>query len=298
MLLLMTGTTLSASGKPSERKQEKEKTKISGWIGVMVQDVNKKVARKAKLESEEGVYVSEVLEDSPADSAGIQESDVIIEFNGKKLFDSDDLEKVVHRTLPETKVSIVIVRNGEKKTLHLTVGKKKESQHYMFCGMSNIPDVRVFVGNRILGLQFLTLNEQLGEYFSAPNNEGVLVVEVEHKSTGEKAGFKAGDIVIRIEKKTIDAVEKIRKELQKYNEGDTVKFEVMRKSAKILLNVEMEEQHCIQKNFFFRKPHLQMFQTDPFDDAEMHFETDESQPEIDQVQREFERSNKNFKECE
>ena len=115
MLLLMTGITLSANGRPSERKQEKEKTKISGWIGVMVQDVNKKVARKAKLDSEEGAYVSEVLEDSPADSAGIQESDVIIEFNGKKLFDSDDLEKVVHRTLPETKVSLVLFAMAKRK---------------------------------------------------------------------------------------------------------------------------------------------------------------------------------------
>ncbi|MGA3288098.1 MAG: PDZ domain-containing protein [Bacteroidota bacterium] len=292
VLLLTTGTMLSASGRLSSGTQKKERTKMSGWIGVMIQDVNEKIAKKAKLDSEEGVYVTEVLEDSPADSAGIQECDVIIEFNGKKLFDSDDLVKVVHRTLPDTKVSLVIVRDGEKKTLHLTVGKKRESQHRIFGGMPNIPDVRVFAGNRILGLQLLTLNEQLGEYFGAPNNEGVLVEEVEQKSTTEKAGFKAGDIVIRVGKKTVDAVEKIRKELQKYNEGDTVEFEVLRKSTKIILNVEMEEQHYIQKNFFLRKPHIRM---DPFDDAEMHLEMDEPQPEIDQVQRELERSTKNFK---
>jgi predicted metalloprotease with PDZ domain len=295
VLLLTTGTMLSASGRLSGGTQKKERTKISGWIGVMIQDVNEKIARKAKLDSEEGAYVNEVIEDSPADSAGIQESDIIIEFNGKKLFDSDDLAKTVHRTLPETKVSLVIIREGEKKTLHLTVGKKKESQHCMFGKMPNIPDVHVFVGNCILGLQLLTLNEQLGEYFGAPNNEGVLVEKVEHKSTAEKAGFKAGDIVIRIGKKTVDAVEKIRKELQKYKEGDTVEFEVLRKSAKIILNVEMEEQQYFQKNFFLRKPHHRMFRTDPFDDAEMRFEMDEPQPEIDQVQREFERSTKNFK---
>ncbi len=181
VLLLTTGTMLSASGRLSGGAQKKEKMKISGWIGVTVQDVNEKVVRKAKLDSEEGAYVNEVFEDSPADSAGIQECDVIIEFNEKKIFDSDDLVKVVHRTLPETKVSLVIVREGEKKTLHLTVGKKKESQHCIFGGMPNIPDVHVFAGNRILGLQLLALNEQLGEYFGTPNNEGVLVEEVEHK---------------------------------------------------------------------------------------------------------------------
>ena len=296
VLLLTTGTMLSATGRLSSGTQKKEKTKVSGWIGVMVQDINEKIARKVKLDSEEGAYVNEVLEDSPADSAGIQECDVIIEFNGKKLFDSDDLAKTVRRTLPETKVSLVIVRESEKKTLHLTVGKKRESQQYRFGGtMPSIPDMPVFLGNRILGLQLLTLNEQLGEYFGAPNSEGVLVEEVEHKSTAEKAGFKAGDIVIRVGGKTVDAVEIIRKELQKYDEGDTVKFEVMRKSTKKILNMEMEEQQNIQKNFFFRKPHIRMFRTDPFDDAEMRLEMDEPQSEIDQVQRELERSTKNFK---
>ena len=299
VLLLTTGTMLSATGRLSSGTQKKEKTKVSGWIGVMVQDINEKIARKVKLDSEEGAYVNEVLEDSPADSAGIQECDVIIEFNGKKLFDSDDLAKTVRRTLPETKVSLVIVRESEKKTLHLTVGKKRESQQYRFGGtMPSIPDMPVFLGNRILGLQLLTLNEQLGEYFGAPNSEGVLVEEVEHKSTAEKAGFKAGDIVIRVGGKTVDAVEIIRKELQKYDEGDTVKFEVMRKSTKKILNVEMEEHQNIQKNFFFRKPHLRMFRTDPFEDTKMSLEMDEFQPEIDQVQKEIERSTKNFKDWE
>ncbi len=73
-----------------------------------------------------------------------------------------------------------------------------------------------------------------------------------------------------------------------------MKFEVKRKSAKIILNVEMEEQPCIQKNFFLRRPHIRIFRMDPFDDAEMRLEMDELQPEIDQVQKELERSTKNF----
>ena len=295
VLLLTMGTILSAHSGLSGGVQKKERTRISGWIGVMIQDVNEKIARKTKLDSQEGAYVNKVLEDSPADSAGIQECDVIIEFNGKKVFDSDDLVKVVHRTPPDTKVSLVIVREGEKKTIHMTVGRKKEPQHCMFDRLPNLPAVRAFAGNRLLGLQLLTLNEQLGEYFGAPNNEGVLVEEVEHKSTAEKSGLKAGDIIIRIGKRSIDAVEKIRKELQKYDEGDTVKFEVIRKSARIILNVEMEQQHSIRKNFFLREPHHRMFRMDPFDDAEMHLEMDEPLPEIDQIERELESSTKNFK---
>ena len=290
VLFLSTGTMLSASDKLSDETQKKEKTKSFGWIGIMIQDVNKKIAQKAKLDSEEGAYVKDIIEDSPADSAGIQERDIVIEFNGKKLFDSDDLAELVHRTLPGTKVDLVIVRDGQRRTVTLTVGKKKISKHQMFGAIPDIPDVRVFAGNHILGLRLLTLNEQLGEYFGVPNNEGVLVEEVKRKSTAEKAGFKAGDIIIRVGNKTVDDMEKVQKELRKYNEGDKVEFEVMRKGAKKTLSVEMEDTQDIPQNIFFRRPHIRIYRTNPFDDAEMHLDMDELRSNLNQMQIEVEKS--------
>jgi predicted metalloprotease with PDZ domain len=289
ILFLSTGTTLSANDKLSGETQKNEKIKSSGWIGVMIQDVDKKMAKKAKLDSEEGAYVKDVIEDGPADSAGIQEHDIIIEFNGKKLFDSDDLAKLVHRTLPGTKVDLMIVRDDQRRTFTLIVGKKKTSKHQMFGAIPDMPDVHVFAGNYVLGLQLLTLNEQLGEYFGVPNNEGVLVEEVKRESAAEKAGFKAGDIIIRVGKKTIDEVGKVQKELHKYNEGDKVEFEVMRKGAKKILSIEMEEPQDIHQDFFFRKPHMRMFRTNPFDDAEMHLDMDELRSNLDQIQIEVEK---------
>jgi C-terminal processing protease CtpA/Prc len=131
----------------------------------MVKDVNERIAKKEKLDSEEGAFVDEVVEDSPADSAGIKEGDVIVEFNGKKLFDADDLVKAVQKTVPGTKLNLVVIRDGEKKILQITVGKRREMKHRMFGNVPSLPDVRVFIGNHILGLQLITLNEQLGEYF-------------------------------------------------------------------------------------------------------------------------------------
>jgi C-terminal processing protease CtpA/Prc len=295
VLLLSTGHLLSAGGRLSGGTQKKEKNKDSGWIGVAVQDVNEKVVRKEKLSSEDGAYVKDVLDDSPADSAGIQECDVIIEFNGKNIFDSDDLVKAVSRTAPNTKANLVLVRNGEKKTLYLTVGKKKNSRHCMFGRIPEIPDIRIHSDSHILGLQLITLNEQLGEYFGAPNNEGVLVEEVELKSAAEKAGFKAGDIIVRVGKKTVDAVEKIQRELQKYDEGDKVEFEIIRKSAKKILNVELEEQQYFHKNFFFPKPHIQMFRSYPSENLEMQFDMDDHEFDMDQVHKEIEKVTKKIK---
>ena len=155
MLLLATNTGLSASGRTSDDSPRIEKNKKSGWIGVMVQDVSEKIAHKAKLDSEEGAYVSEVVDESPADSAGIKEGDIIIEFDGKHLFDSDDLAKAVRKTSPGTKVSLLIGRNGEKQTLSLTIGRNKELKHKMFGVVPHIPDIRVCVRTMSLGCSFL-----------------------------------------------------------------------------------------------------------------------------------------------
>ncbi|RPI04081.1 MAG: PDZ domain-containing protein [Ignavibacteriae bacterium] len=272
LMLLITGTMVAASGKPSAEMQKKEKIKSSGWIGIMIQDVNEKISKKEKLDSEEGAFVQEVVDDSPADSAGLQEGDVIVLFNGKKVVDADDLMKLVGRTPPGTKVDLVAIRDGLKKTIPLTVGRKKTARHHGFGEIPNIPDINVVFGNHVLGLQLLTLHEQLGEYFDAPNNEGVLVEEVNPESPAEKAGFKAGDIITRVGKRNVDAVEKVRKELRRYDEGDKVDFEILRKGIKKTLSVEMDEDQDARQQFFFRKPHMRKFRTNPFDDANMQFE--------------------------
>ena len=249
----------------------------NGWMGVMIQDVNERTAKKAKLDSEEGAYVSEVMDESPADSAGIQEGDVIIEFQGKKIDDADDLAKAVRQTLPGTKANIVLIRDGEKKTLTAVIGKRKTTKHQMFGPKIPLPDVRIFSGNHVLGLHLLTLNDQLGEYFGAPENEGVLVEEVEAKSAAEKSGFKAGDIIVRVGKKRIDSAEKIERELQKYDEGDKVEFEVLRKGNRMHMSIELEEGQSFQEQYFFRKPHFRQFHMDPLDNLNFQWEPDESQ---------------------
>jgi predicted metalloprotease with PDZ domain len=192
-------------------------------------------------------------------------------------------------------VNLILGRDGEKKTLYLTVGKRKEQQRRIFSRMQRIPNIPAFSNDHILGLQLFALNEQLGEYFGVPNNEGVLVEEVEQKSAAEKAGFKAGDIIIRVGKKTVDAVEKIQRELQKYEEGDVVEFEVVRKGSNRVLKVELEEQQSIRKNFFFSKPHFQMFRSDLFDDVDIPLDINDLQINLDQLQKEIEKSTRNFK---
>lgn len=279
----------SLSGNPTSNKAAESKGRSikPGWIGVMVQDLNEKLARKAKLESPDGAYVKEVLDGSPADSAGILEGDVIVEFNSKKIYDTDDLIKVVRRTLPNTKINLIVIREGKKNSISLTIGRAKTPKYPRFGLMYDVPEISIQFGRSILGLKLITLNEQLGEYFSAPNNEGVLVEEVEKDSEAGKAGFKAGDVIVRIGKKTITDVNKVKREIQKYEDGEKVEFEILRKGVKKTLNVELEGLPA-REDIFLKHFRKGMFHINPHSNPEAQFDFQDILPEFEKYDIELE----------
>lgn len=292
VLFFVGGSALSSlSSAAPKDSPKKERTKKLGWIGVGIQDVNEKIIHKYKLDSEEGAYVREVVDDSPADSAGIKEGDVIIKFNDINVLDSDDLVRAVQRTQPGTKINLTIVRNGEKKSISLTVGKNKNHGVFRTFRMPPMPHIQMWNNSCMFGLKLLNLNEQLGEYFGAPNNEGVLVEEVEKGSVGEDVGFKAGDIVIRAGKRTVAEIEDISRELRKHEEGEKVGFEVLRKGTKKTFNVEIEDNQESNWNYFFHtpKPYIKMFRPQPSDGVDLQIQMDEVNPQLDQIRIEIER---------
>lgn len=211
------------------------------WLGVSIQDVSKNLMEEKNLKSTDGAYVTDVVEKSPADSAGIKEGDVITEFNGRTIYDASDLSKAVSRTKPGTKATVVLMRKGEKKNLAVVIQKQPRRRgHASFFGRA--PRVAVFHGGRMLGLSFLELNEQLAEYFGAPKDQGVLVQEVEEGSSGEKAGVKAGDVLLRIGTRSIDDIGDVGRAINKYDEEEKVEIEVLRKGSKKTMTVEIDEE--------------------------------------------------------
>ena len=233
----------SQSASTSDRESRKQK---GGWLGVSVQDVTDRIVKRYKLKDDNGAFVASVVDDSPADSAGIHEGDVIVSFDGKSIEDSDDLVRAVGRALPGSAATVGLIRDGEQKSLSVNVGRMK-NRSASFGAMPFImtprpmPRMMGFTGGRMFGLTLETLNDQLGEYFGAPDNEGVLVKEVERKSVGEKAGFKAGDVIVRAGKRTVEEINDIEREISRHDGGDKVEVEVLRKGAKKTLSVEVED---------------------------------------------------------
>jgi S1-C subfamily serine protease len=224
-----------------------------GWLGVYVQDISHALKGAMNLKSEQGVLVKDVVEDSPADESGIKREDVILVFNQEKVEDSEHLISLVRKTSPGDKVDLVIVRDGKKKTLTITMGETPEAklrkpeilkfkstkvkppkikpEIYKFCTSS---------GGRI-GVKVQDLTEQLGDYFGVKDGEGALITEVDEEGPAYKARLKAGDVIVEVDEEKIEDTEDLISTISGKEEKDKVEIKVLRGRKPQSFTVEVEK---------------------------------------------------------
>jgi C-terminal processing protease CtpA/Prc len=215
-----------------------------GWLGVAIQDITPEIEKAMGLKSgHRGALVSDVTKKSPADSAGIKEKDIIVQFGEETISDASDLQKAVADTKPGTKVSVVVLRKGDKKTIDVVVGKQKESKSIVVTSpRAGSPLFEMFSGSRnIQGMALRQLNDQLAKYFDVAEGTGVLVWEVEKESAAEKAGINAGDVITVIGKKKIKVLRDVSRALGIYDEGEKAEIEIVRKGTRKTVTMEVEE---------------------------------------------------------
>lgn len=231
-------------------KVHQTRSKKQGWLGVSIQDVTPKLARDKDLKLKEGAYVGEVVEESPADSAGIKEGDVITEFNGKKIELAEDLTANVQETKPGTKVTVKLNRNGENKSLSVSLGKNRMRMPFALSAPHAPRVIMNLFGGNIEGMELMELNKQLAEYFEAPSNKAVLVKEVQKDENAAKAGIKAGDILTKIGTETIKAVDDVHDAISDLEEGEKVTIELLRKGKKTTVTLEISEKEYGDNSFW------------------------------------------------
>jgi serine protease Do len=216
--------------------QKSTQVKKQGWIGVYLQELTPELKESMDLkESTEGVLVNGVVEDSPAEKAGIEEGDVIISLDNKKIGSIDKLTSLVRKTSPGTEVEIKAIRDGEEKDFQMTIGESSSS------GLYNLnPEKLKIEKNMIepfkwnfqsglkLGVAIQDLTEQLGDYFGVKKGEGALVTEVVKGSPAEKAGLKAGDVIVDVDNQKITGSDDVRQAISEKEKGDKVNLQVMR----------------------------------------------------------------------
>ena len=170
--------------------QLKDKGRVSrGWLGVLIQPVDRELAESFGLDKPAGALVSQVMADSPAEKAGFQVGDVVVQFNGKEIGNSGQLPQVVGLLAPGTRAEAVVMRDGERKTLKVTVEELPEDLAGQPAGSPSVP------GAATLGLRVEELSK---EQLAALGLEyGVQVIEVV-EGPAAKAGIRRGDVLVSL----------------------------------------------------------------------------------------------------
>jgi len=186
----------------------------SSYLGVDIADVTSERVSTLRLKEEKGVEVTMVDQDAPAGKAGIKEHDVILTLNGTSVDSAAQLRRMIHETPAGRIITLGLSRDGQPVTVKVQLGDRQKEFSLVGPNMKNfhveipeihvppidIPTIQVIVATESArsGLTVENITQQLGEYFGVKGGNGVLVRSVEKGSRAEKAGLKAGDVIVKV----------------------------------------------------------------------------------------------------
>lgn len=167
-----------------------------GWLGVVIQDVDRDLARSLDLDKPQGALINAVEPDSPADKGGIKAGDVIVRFNQQIIVDSGDLPHVVGMLAPGKKAPVMLYRKGKLKKLSVEIGTLKGGEQTV-AGRAD--------GSDRIGLLVESLSER--ELRSLGIRGGVVIEQVSDDSAASESGLRRGDIILQLGYSRIDDVD-------------------------------------------------------------------------------------------
>lgn len=206
-------------------KQLREKGFVSrGWLGVAIQDVDHDLATSFDLDSPTGALVSSVVEDSPAEEAGIRAGDIILSFDDKVINESSDLPPIVGTIPADTEVDVEIMRSGKQKSLSVIVGELDE-------GDKVAKNSKKSTKNKGLTVSDLTAKQRQ----SLSVEHGVLVKAVAANSKAAKAGFRKGDVIININNVAVKNTKSFERAMKNLPDDKPVAILIIRQGRSLFI---------------------------------------------------------------
>lgn len=203
-----------------------------GWLGILIQDVNRELAESFKMERPMGAVVLKVLPDSPAEKAKFHVGDVVVEYDGKTIHRSSDLPLVVGRTPVGKKVKVRVIREGEKKSLSVVIDELP-AEEKLALGEKQDKSTK---SNR-LDIVVSEVNDEMYKQLELPN-KGVIVKEV-NKGVAAEAGIRRGDIILMVNNKKITDVKGFNRLVSELPAGKPVPMLIQRGRSPIFLAIKI-----------------------------------------------------------
>jgi len=188
---------------------------VYGYLGVYIQDLTPELARSFGLKEAKGVLISEVIPDSPAEKGGLRKGDVVLKYNGQEVENTYQFRKMVGRTPVGKKVKIQVLRKGREKSLTVTIGELKERE---VAAARPKPEEEV---DR-WGLKVQDVTPEIADHLGLPDDEGVVISDLETGSPAQEAGLRRGDVIVEVEHHRIKDLRDYRKYINLYKKKRTL----------------------------------------------------------------------------
>ena len=173
------------------------------WLGVYIQPLDADAANALEMESRDGALVTQVVEDSPAEVGGVEEGDVIINFDNRKITDPSNLRNIVSLMPPGTNSKVVVFRNGSKKILDVVLQELQDGKPIA---------ARTTSGSSVLGLEVKEINNALKNKYNIEDNDGsLIIVSVDPNSEAADKGLTEGDIIKRVGTQQVNSLKQFKK---------------------------------------------------------------------------------------
>lgn len=217
--------------------QIKDNGRVSrGWLGVLIQEVTRELAESFGMDSPQGALVAKVLDDSPAEEAGLQVGDVIVEFNGKKVMRSSSLPPLVGRSAVGRNAKVTIIRDRSRQQIKVKIAELPTAIKQASFTPEKDKEPRE---NSALGMSVIDLSKSAQKNLKIQS--GVQVTEVDKNGAAREAGIQKGDVITMIDNQGIESVDDFESITGKLKENKSVAMLVQRRSGPVFLAIRPED---------------------------------------------------------
>lgn len=227
-----------------------------GWLGARISEVTPDTVKQDKLPAERGVVLGKIVPDSPAAKAGLKTGDVVTEINGQRVEGAAQFHRMIHEIPAGRVAQFTVWRDGREKNISVTLGKSEMGHGGGFVApaqpgtfalqMPELPDMgQIFSGPVLssrtrLGIDAENLDGEFGNYFGAPDGEGILVRGVFPDTPAAKAGLKVGDVITNVNGERVRSIGELRAKMaENQSQGETLKVGIVRNKAPLSVTVEL-----------------------------------------------------------
>ena len=189
-----------------------------GWLGIQLQEVTTELAAALSLKEKGGVLVAEVLDGTPAQSAGLESGDVILRIDGEEVATPNALSRRVAALAPGERVRIRVLRDGRERNLTVTLGRRDEDDQSADEAPAN--DNEDSLSSEI-GVRVSEINDMLRQQYRVPEGvEGVVVTGVRPGSPAQEAGLRPGFVILQVDGEVVASADDLRDKIDNAKNSD------------------------------------------------------------------------------